>query len=103
MIRYMLCFLLSINVLYAAAEDDPLVNLKKGQPNDVAALIERRVGCNHWGGEEPYDGEREKEISSAVAHLKCGRLATDESILIKRYAKKPKALKALKKAKDMSY
>jgi hypothetical protein len=37
-------------------------DLKKGQPQDAALFIDRYVECNHWGGEEPYDAERKKEI-----------------------------------------
>ena len=103
MIRSLLCALLFITSAQAVADNDPLAGLKKGQPKDVAALIERLVGCNHWSGEEPYDAERKREISAAMAELKCDRLAADESAALKRYAKNPSVLKALKDAKEMNY
>jgi len=90
-------------VTYALASDDPLAGLKKGQPKDVSELIDRLVGCNHWSGEEPYDAERKQEISSAMADLKCARLAKDEAAARKRYADHPSTLKALEQARQTSY
>jgi hypothetical protein len=105
MSRHLACILLCLTALRAAAaaDEDPLADLKKGQSKDVAALIERIVECNHWSGEEPYNAERKKEISSALTDLKCNRLTLDESKTLKKYANNPKALKALKKAKETSY
>jgi hypothetical protein len=88
---------------YALASDDPLASLKKGQPKDVSELIDRLVGCNHWRGEEPYDAERKQEISSAMADLKCARLAKDVAATRKRYANKPSTIKALQQARETSY
>jgi len=88
---------------YALADDDPLASLKKGQPKDVSELIDRLVGCNHWTGEEPYDAERKQEISSAIADLKCARLAKDEAAARKRYANEPGTIKALQQARETSF
>lgn len=101
--RYVFCFLGCLTVLKAAASDDPLADLKKGQPADVAQLIERLVSCNHWGGEEPYDAERKKEIALAITDLRCGKLAADEKAAAKRYARSLKIIEALKQAKETSY
>ena len=103
MIHHVTCLLLCVAALRASAGEDPLADLKQGQPKEVAELIERVVGCNHWSGEEPYDAERKKEISSALAELKCNRLASDESRAAKKYAKNSKALKAVKEARLRSY
>ena len=84
----------------ANAVGDPLASLKKGQPKDVAALVERLALCVHWAGEEPYDAEREKEIATAMKKWKCDRLEKDESEALKRYAKNPAVLKVLKEAKE---
>jgi cytochrome c556 len=100
---YVACFLACVTVPCLAASDDPLADLKKSQPKDVAALIERLAGCNHWSGEEPYDAERRKEILDAMADLKCDRLAADEAKALKRHAKNPKAIRALKQAKELSF
>jgi hypothetical protein len=103
MIRHVFCFVLCVTALRAAADDDPLRDLKKGQPRDVAALIHRLALCNHWSGEEPYDEARRNEIYSAMADLKCKRLEADEAKAVKRHASNLKALKALKEAKELSY
>ena len=105
MSRHIACILLCLIALRAAAagDEDPLADLKKGTPKDVAALIERIVECNHWSGEDPYDAERKKEISSALTDLKCNRLTPDESETRRKYANNSKVLNALKKAKETSY
>jgi hypothetical protein len=87
----------------ASASGDPLADLKKGQPKEVAKLIDRLVGCTHWSGEEPYDAERKKEISKAMADLQCERLPADEAAALQRYAKKPAAIRALRRASEVSY
>lgn len=85
---------------YALASNDPPASLKKGQPQDVREMIDRLIGCNHWSGEEPYDADRKLEISSAMADLKCARLAKDEAAALRRYANKPRTIKALQKARE---
>jgi hypothetical protein len=100
--RHIFC-LLAVAAVGAAAEEDPIADLKKGQPKDVAALIERIVECTHWSGEEPYDRERRNEILSAQKDLKCDRVAIDETTIRQRYARNPQVLNALKQAKEMSY
>ena len=87
----------------ALASDDPLAGLKKGQPKDVREMIDRLVGCNHWSGEEPYDADRNREISSAMANLKCAQLAKDEAAALKRYANKPSTIRALQQARETTY
>jgi hypothetical protein len=100
-IRYLpvLCLLLAID---AGADDDPLADLKKHQPNDVQALIERLAYCSHWSGEEPYDAERGREIFQAMKDLRCDELEKDEAAARKRYAGQPRTIKALEQAKTWS-
>lgn len=81
-----------------AQYEDPTIELKRGQPKQVADLIDRIVECNHWGGEEPYDAERAKEIHEAASELRCQYLESDEKRLLKRY---PKSSKALDDAKQL--
>ncbi len=88
---------------YTLANEDPLTSLKKGQPKDVREMIDRLVGCNHWSGEEPYDADRKREISSAMADLQCAKLAKDEAAALKRYANKPSAIKALQQARETTF
>jgi hypothetical protein len=87
----------------ALADDDPIASLQKGQSKDVSELIDRLVGCNYWSGERPYDAERKQEIASAMADLKCSRLAKDEAAALKRYANKPRTIKVLQQARETSY
>jgi hypothetical protein len=70
-----------------------------GQPEDVAAFIERTVECNHWGGEEPYDKDRAAQIKTAVERAKCDHLNSDEQALKNEYRGKRKVLEALERAK----
>lgn len=101
--RSLVLFFTCLVALHAFASDDPFEKLKKNQPKDVVERIDRLVGCNHWSGEEPYDAERRKEISLALADLKCDRLARDEAAARRRYAKKPDTIKVLQQAKETSY
>ena len=94
-----LCF----SAVQAVAGADPLDHLKKDQPKDVIALIDRLVGCNHWSGEDAYDAERKQEIAAAIADLKCERLQKDVAMARKRYARRPDTLKILQAAEDTSY
>lgn len=103
MMSYLAGLLLCLSPVPAIADSDPLDYLKKGQPKDVAALIERVVGCNHWSGEEPFDAERRSEISAALIDMRCSELAVDERRAIKKYARNPKVLNALKEAKETSW
>lgn len=89
--------------LQAFAQRDPLAHLTKGQPKDVVKMIDRYVGCNHWGGEEPYNEERRKEIDSAMSDLRCDTLTNDEKIILQRYSGNKRVLEALKSAKEMSF
>jgi len=69
-------------------------------PDDVRAFIDRRMGCNHWEGEEPFDADREREISAAVRDLGCDRLEKDEEALRRKYRAAGPVQKALTDAKD---
>jgi len=64
-------------------------------PHDVEALLDRRVQCEHWAGEEPYDGPRARKIEEAVQRLRCDSLETDESRIRLRYKRNPLVIKAL--------
>lgn len=57
-------------------------------PAPVRAFVERRSGCNHWAGEEPYDRERARDIEASLRSLRCARLPDDERALRRRYARR---------------
>ncbi len=78
-------------------------SLQAGMPKDVAAFISRAVDCNHWGGEEPYDKERQEFIKNAVEKLRCGELESDEKRLNDKYRNKPRILNAIKTSKEVSW
>ena len=85
----LLLALLALAPLQAApAVDAPAPTLAERvarQPAAVRAFIDRRTGCNHWAGEEPYDAARRREIDRALADLRCDRLDADEAALLRRF------------------
>ena len=64
-------------------------------PHDVEAFLDRRAQCEHWAGEEPYDGPRAREIEVAVQQLRCNSLEEDESRMRLRYKRNQLVIKAL--------
>jgi hypothetical protein len=69
-------------------------------PPDIAAYVRRRMQCNHWAGEEPYDKARLGEINRAVAKLNCRALDADETALRRRYRHAPAQLGQIRAARD---
>jgi len=86
--------LLSLFLLLAPAAQAAWV------PQDIAAYVDRRKQCNHWGGEDGYDKARAAQINRAVAKLNCTTLDGDEKTLLRRYRSSPALLKQLRAAKD---
>jgi hypothetical protein len=92
---------LVVSTAASANEFGNLPQVKKitnGQPEDVVALIERIVECNHWGGEVPYDKERAEWIKEAVERARCANLDSAEQTMERKYIGNKKVLKAIKKA-----
>jgi len=100
--RYLLVLFCLFWANEAGADDDPLADLKRNQPKDVRELIDRLAYCSHWSGEEPYDAERGREIFQAMKDLRCDELEKDEAAALKRYARRPRTIKALQQAKTWS-
>lgn len=69
-------------------------------PREVRVLIDRRLNCDHWAGEEPYDRARRREINAALRDLRCGTVEREETRLKRRYARLPQVLKALADSRD---
>ena len=86
--------------MIAAAADMDVRSAAAAAPQAVRALIERRAGCNHWTGEEPYDEPRRREIERAVRDLRCDTLDMDERKLRKRYARHPGVLRLIERTRD---
>lgn len=66
--------------------NDPLIAAATTVPADIMAWAGRRLGCDHWLGEEAYDAERGAQIAAAVAELHCDRLEADEAALVAHHA-----------------
>lgn len=69
-------------------------------PRDVRVLIDRRLQCEHWAGEEPYDRARRRQINAAIRDLRCENVEREEARLAKRYSRSPTVLKALTETRD---
>ena len=63
-------------------------------PSDLARFIERRNGCDHFRGEEPYDKERLAFLNQKMKELCPG---TDKALaaLKEKYRKNKKAIAVL--------
>lgn len=90
--------------IFALALSDAEVEAQiRDAPPVVRAFIERRAGCNHWGGEYPYDAERAREIKRVGRELHCRRLDADEHRLRKAFAHKAKILKLISITSDRDF
>jgi hypothetical protein len=69
-------------------------------PAEISSFVDRRSGCEHWGGEEAYDDARGREIDAAMKKLDCVDIERDQARLRKRYAHSPAVLKILAQAPD---
>jgi hypothetical protein len=85
---------------FADAYED-LDKLVATLPKDAAAVVNRRLECSHFAGEEPYDKARAREIARATIRAKCDSLDRDEAALLKRYAKDPNVVKAVHDVKAL--
>ena len=63
-------------------------------PSDVAQFIERRNGCDHFRGEEPYDKERREFLNQKMTELCSG---TDKALanLKDKYRRNKKIMEVL--------
>jgi hypothetical protein len=84
----------------APAPADELRRRLETAPKDVRAFVVRRADCDHWTGEEPYDGERRAQIEAAIADLGCARIEVDEAALRARHRARPELLELLDAAAE---
>lgn len=96
--RLLLLIFLPLFVSAAGAEIDPLADLVKDQPKDVAAMVERIAMCTHFAAEESYDAVRRREIAVGMTKYRCVKLVKDEATLRNRYRNNPKVLNVLRQA-----
>jgi hypothetical protein len=64
----------------------------------VRSIIDRRRGCDHWAGEEPYDRERARQIAAAARRLQCDRLDRDEAAVRRNYSARGDVLRLMDQA-----
>jgi hypothetical protein len=70
------------------------------QPRAIRHFVARRMECDHWAGEEPYDAARRREIERAIRALRCGQIETDEVALRHRFARYPEIIVILDETRD---
>lgn len=87
--------------LAVAGDSAEVKNLKKNMPPDVAAIIDRTLECNHWGGEEPYDKARAEKIKAATERLRCDTLEKDQAVIEKTYQNNYEVKLRIQKAREM--
>ncbi|MBB2964349.1 hypothetical protein [Methylobacterium sp. R2-1] len=82
--------------LLAPVRAEPTISpaARTSLPADVVAYLDRRMGCNHWSGEDAYDAARGRQIA-ALRTLRCEAVEADEKRLRRRYGCNPAVLKAL--------
>ena len=104
MIKVAVTVIVCLTIYFAsnvyAGYDEDVVTVNKGMPKQVQQFNKRQIECNHWAGEEPYDKERIKEITTAIAHLKCKTLVIDEKKLLKKYQSRLDVIESINKAKE---
>ena len=91
----------SLLLALAADPDDAAFRARIARaPKPVRSLVDRREGCTHFAGEEPYDAERRRYLNRMFAELRCSRLEADAKALRKRYAKDRNAIAVLDATAD---
>ena len=71
-------------------------------PREVAKFVERRAACNHWDGEVGSGYlDREKQIQTERAKLRCNAIDADVTTLRKKYRKDSAVLKLLDDTQDL--
>ena len=78
-----------------AIENERLDAVLAAAPADVAELVRRTRGCNHFAGEPDYDKERRDFLNKALTELKCDQLDAAEVALRRKYAGSLAAQQAL--------
>ncbi len=81
-------------VLLLASVHQPASAQKTALPTDVQKFLERREGCDHWRGEEPYDDQRRAEINKNACEL-CTGTDAQLSTLKRKYKRRSDVLMAL--------
>ena len=100
--------MLALVLLLAAAEpapadgDEALRRRVAAQPAVVRDYFQRRANCNHWGGEEPYDADRRREIDAALKDLRCETIEAEAIFLRRHFAARPETLAVIELADEQT-
>jgi membrane peptidoglycan carboxypeptidase len=86
--------------LLTAMVGAPAGDAATSAPADLRALVERRMQCDHWSGEEAYDKARQRQIDAAVRRLRCDTVDRDESALRGKYKDRPDWIELIDAAAD---
>jgi hypothetical protein len=95
--------LLVVAALPAAAQSyqQEVATLPRHLPKEVRDFIDRRAACLYFKSELPgQPGERQTEIESTMARLRCGAVCKEESHLQKQYSADQPVLHTLEKSRD---
>ncbi|HLT32129.1 MAG TPA: hypothetical protein VK013_18965 [Myxococcaceae bacterium] len=99
-IRWVAATLLLVGVACAhpgprvSPTQEPKARSAKTLPTEVQDFIERREGCDHFRGEEPYDEARAAFIAQELARL-CEGTDAELARLKRRNADSPEVLEVL--------
>ena len=94
--------LTALALLLAAQDGEAALRARvAAQPPAVRRYVARRAMCNHWGGEEPYDARRRRQILSAFRSLRCARIDRDEAALRRLYARRRSTIAVIDEAEDL--
>jgi len=74
-----------VSSLVVADDSAEVKALKKDMPQDVVAIIDRTVQCNHWQGEDTTDKARADKINKELEKWKCSQIAKDQDAVSKLY------------------
>lgn len=99
-IAVVLALVLIVHPVLAGDDLCDVQELKREMPPEVASLLSRIVECNHWGGEEPYDKERAREIGRAIERLRCSQLDRDETGIRDKYKNRKNMLLRIDNTKE---
>lgn len=95
--------MIALLALAALTTDAQIERAIAAAPRPVRAFIERRQGCNHWAGEEPYDADRRREIEAAIRGLRCTAIEADARAIRRRYSGQSDILRLLARTADWGY
>ena len=100
--------MLALILLLAAAQPGPAASgeaLRRrvaAQPAVVRDYFSRRANCNHFGGEEPYDADRRREIAAALKDLRCETIEAEAIFLRRHFAARPETLAVIELADEQT-